>query len=91
MYSIACCTELSYIFESPGPNVQCVGVLFSCAQVTVFTQYLYDAVYLYLKIIDKILLSGGDFRDSATVVQNSVGVTFTGKDTGASLRNSKNT
>jgi hypothetical protein len=47
-------------------------------QPTFFVQYLWDAVYLYLKIIDKILLSGGDYRDGAAIMRNSIGMNFTG-------------
>jgi len=43
-----------------------------------FAQYMFDAMQLYMKVVDKIVSSGGDYRDGPTVFKYSRGVNFTG-------------
>jgi len=52
----------------------------SCLQPSIITKYLYDAVYLYMKIIDQIVSMGGDYRNGIEVAQNSLGMQFAGEN-----------
>jgi hypothetical protein len=47
--------------------------------MTGLIQYLYDAVYLYMKIVDKVVSAGEDYRDGAVILQYSKGVSFFGE------------
>jgi hypothetical protein len=42
-------------------------------------QYLYDAVYLYMKIADKLASIGADFLDGSLVLKYAKGMNFTGQ------------
>jgi hypothetical protein len=41
--------------------------------------YLYDAVYLYLLTVQRIVNGGGDYRNGSLVFENSVGINFNGE------------
>jgi hypothetical protein len=40
---------------------------------------LYDAVYLYVMIVDEIVSEGGDYTDGSLIFSKSLGKQFVGK------------
>lgn len=46
----------------------------------VMYQYLYDAVYLYLKIVNKTISLGGNYQDGTLIQKNAKGMHFDGKE-----------
>jgi hypothetical protein len=48
-------------------------------QPSVAALYLYDAVYLYLKTINRAMMAGHDFRNGSAILENAKEAKFSGE------------
>jgi hypothetical protein len=58
-------------------HVLCTHTMVS--QPSTVALYLYDAVYLYLMTVQKVVVNGSDFRKGSMVLQQAEGVRFNGE------------